>query len=62
MTTNKAQGQTLDSVGIYLPEDVFSHRQLYVAMSRVWMSTSLANLLNNVDGYIKNIAYPEVLK
>ena len=24
MTTNKAHGQTLDFVGIYLPEDVFT--------------------------------------
>ena len=62
MTTNKAQGQTLDFVGIYLPEDVFSYGHLYVEMSRVWRSTSLAILLNNVDGYTKNIVYPEVLK
>ncbi|XP_060184048.1 uncharacterized protein LOC132613812 [Lycium barbarum] len=34
MTINKAQGQTLDSVGIYLREPVFSHDQLDVALSR----------------------------
>ena len=28
MTTNKAQGQTLEFVGIYLPDHVFSHSQL----------------------------------
>ena len=35
ISTNKAQGQTLDFVGLYLPDDVFTHGQLYVAFSRV---------------------------
>jgi len=34
MTINKAQGQTIPNVGIYLPDPVFSQGQLYVALSR----------------------------
>ena len=35
MTINKAQGQTLRTVGVDLRSPVFSHGQLYVALSRV---------------------------
>jgi ATP-dependent DNA helicase PIF1 len=34
MTINKAHGQTIPHVGIYLPEPVFSHGQLYIALLR----------------------------
>ena len=34
MTVNKLQRQTIPNVGVYLPEPVFSHDQLYVTLSR----------------------------
>ena len=34
MTINKVQGQTVPTVGMCLPELVFSHGQFYVALSR----------------------------
>jgi ATP-dependent DNA helicase PIF1 len=34
ITVNKSQGQSFDRVGIYLSREVFTHGQLYVALSR----------------------------
>uniref|UniRef100_A0A8C5PX79 ATP-dependent DNA helicase n=1 Tax=Leptobrachium leishanense TaxID=445787 RepID=A0A8C5PX79_9ANUR len=72
MTINKSQGQTLDRVGIYLPEPVFSHGQLYVAFSRVKSSADVK--IKVIDGreqgyllpgtnacFTKNVVFKEIL-
>lgn len=50
MTINKSQGQSLDSVGLYLPRPCFSHGQLYVAVSRVTSKKGLKVLIVGKDG------------
>ena len=66
MSINKSQGQTFKRVGVYLPRPVFSHGQLYVALSRVGEEDAVKLLvpgLEKVDGsyYTSNVVYPEVL-
>jgi ATP-dependent DNA helicase PIF1 len=41
MTVNKSYGQTIPNVDVYLPAPVFSHGQLYVAMSRATSRTNI---------------------
>ena len=53
--------QTWQFVGIYLPDHVFTHGQLYVAFSRVTDPSVLAVCLNNPDGFTRNIVFQEVL-
>ncbi|CAN0898460.1 ATP-dependent DNA helicase PIF1 [Linum grandiflorum] len=64
MTINKSQGQTLDQVGLYLPSPVFSHGQLYVAISRVRSATGIHIVIENdasTDPNItRNIVYEEI--
>ena len=71
MSINKAQGQTLKRVGLYLPNPVFSHGQLYVALSRV---SRPENVTVFIDGsldthgkyrnkmYTKNVVYQQLLR
>ncbi|UYV67297.1 hypothetical protein LAZ67_5000145 [Cordylochernes scorpioides] len=72
MTINKSQGQSLKKVGIYLPQPVFGHGQLYVAFSRVKEKTgvkvqvintpSQGRLLPDSDKvFTKNIVYKNIL-
>ena len=67
ITINKAQGQTIPTVGIYLLDHVFSHGQLYVALSRrVSQSTTKllvqkGRILEEEGVHTRNIVYKDVL-
>ena len=65
MIINKSQGQSLKKIGIYLEDEVFTHGQLYVALSRVTTSEGLHILIYNKNikypNHIKNIVYKEIL-
>ncbi|XP_071909658.1 uncharacterized protein [Coffea arabica] len=62
-------GQTLDYVGIYLREPVFSHGQLYVALSRARTAAKVRILLvpgtfegTKVDCKTRNVVFHEIFR
>ncbi|XP_058784536.1 uncharacterized protein LOC131659346 [Vicia villosa] len=64
MTINKSQGQSLKHVGVYLPQPIFSHGQLYVTISRVTSKKGLKILVTNDEGEdidtTSNVVYKEI--
>lgn len=62
MTINKSQGQSLESVGLYLPKAVFTHGQLYVAISRVTSPQGLKLFIDDETGCCTNITLNVVYK
>ncbi|UYV68620.1 hypothetical protein LAZ67_6000238 [Cordylochernes scorpioides] len=72
MTINKSQGQTFNKVGLYLPNPVFAHGQLYVALSRITKKENIKILIQEkknqghlIEGnsaiFTQNIVYREIL-
>ena len=70
ITINKGQGQSLESVGVFLPtpEVIFSHGQLYVAISRVQNPRGLkvmvcgGNYSASGGVWVRNVVYKEVFQ
>lgn len=67
MTINKAQGQSLDRMGLLLDPEVFSHGQLYIALSRVTQPEGVFLVVPRTnraqrDGWLKNVVYTEVFE
>lgn len=67
MTINKAQGQTLQMAGLFLPTPVFSHGQLYVALSRVGSPGRLKVMVRDgrLDGgppglFTQNVVFQDI--
>ena len=63
LSINKAQGQSVHYIGINLRAPVFSHGQLYVALSRATCSGNVKLLLQDEseDSVTYNVVYNEVL-
>lgn len=59
MTINKSQGQTIPIIGIHLQDQVFSHGQLYVGLSRASRTSDL--YVYCPTGKATNIVYKEIL-
>jgi hypothetical protein len=64
ISINKAQGQSVKYVGIDLRTPVFSHGQLYVALSRATSRHRVAVLLSprNRDNRTLNVVYPQIFQ
>ncbi|GJR82584.1 ATP-dependent DNA helicase PIF1-like protein [Tanacetum coccineum] len=54
ITINKSQCQSLSKVGLHLPRPVFTHGQLYVALSRVKSKRGLKVVVCDDEGMDKS--------
>ena len=61
-TFHGCQGLTLDRVGVDLMQDVFTHGQLYTALSRIRNRRDAIVWLGSLEDLItKNVTYKELL-
>ena len=57
LSVHKAQGQSLDMVGIVFESDPFAHGQLYVALSRAASWDRVRVVLRNLEETIRNLVF-----
>jgi len=62
MTINKSQGGTFKKIGLDLTAPVFSHGQLYVALSRVSNYSAITILTPNREQTTRNVVFPAVFE
>lgn len=60
-TFNSCQGLTLDAVGVDLTRDVFSHGQLYTALSRIRHRSHAKLLLRPGESSTTNVTFLDIL-
>jgi formamidopyrimidine-DNA glycosylase len=66
LSYNKAQGQEFQKLGADITHPSFSHGHLYVALSRIRLSTNIKFFItdeNLIDGipYTDNVVYNEII-
>lgn len=61
MSIHKAQGQSLEKVGVDLTESVFCHGQLYVALSRATSQHGVKILTPARNPKTRNIVDPRAV-
>ena len=53
MTINKPQGQSFNHVGVHLPRPVFSHGQLYVALTKIRQRSNLNIFIGDDSSHVE---------
>ena len=64
LSINNSQGQSLKFIGLYLPIEIFTHGQLYVALSRVSAATDISVMIvreNRAQVTTNNVVFKEIL-
>ncbi|KAF9642437.1 hypothetical protein BDM02DRAFT_3105680, partial [Thelephora ganbajun] len=60
-TFHSCQGLMLDCIGIDLTQPVFTHSQLYTALSWVWHQNNMMVLLPDSQETMTNVTYHDIL-